>query len=292
MTSGQRTPNLFLVGAMKCGTTSLHNMLDAHPSIHMCQNPKEPAWFAGVNSAKDLAWYLERFAGAGDERYVGESSTDYTKAPRLGPVARRIREFSPDARILYIMRDPVARAISHYWWEVEYSAEGRSFPEAMKALREIADVGNYAMQIEPYLEVFGRDRVHVLTMEELTRAPAAAMGAIFDFLGIQPIETGYGDLAHDNRGKDQVPRVSGPFSRLKGTPLWTAAKAVMPPGIRKKAIAALARPVDRTIPEDEMAAALAILRPRLLRETEALSRLLGRDFPEWPSVYDGETRPA
>lgn len=285
MTDGQRKPNLFLVGAMKCGTTSLHNMLDAHPSIFMCQNPKEPAWFAGGNQSKDLSWYLERFADARDERYVGESSTDYTKAPRLGPVAERIREFSPDARILYIMRDPVERAVSHYWWEVEFSAEGRRFPEAVKALGEIADVGHYAKQIEPYLNAFGRDRVHVLSMEELTNAPAAAMGAIFDFLDVAPVGTGHSDLTHDNRGKQQVPRVSGPFSRLKGTPLWSAAKALMPPALRKRAIAALARPVDREIPAEDMAAALAILRPRLIKETEALSRLLGRDFPEWRLLY-------
>lgn len=288
MTGGQRRPNLFLVGAMKCGTTSLHNMLDAHPSIFMCQNPKEPAWFAGGNQSKDLSWYLERFADARDERYVGESSTDYSKAPRLGPVASRIKEFSPDARILYIMRDPVERAISHYWWEVEFSAEGRSFLEAVKASREIGDVGNYAMQIEPFLKVFGRDRVCTLTMEELTAAPVQTMGRLYDFLDIERVDATEGSLAHENRGKSQVPRVSGPFSRFKGTPLWAAAKAMMPPGLRKRAIAALARPVERSIAPAEMEAALAVLRPRVRKETEALSRLLGRDFPEWPSASGAE----
>ncbi len=288
MTGGQRRPNLFLVGAMKCGTTSLHNMLDAHPSIFMCQNPKEPAWFAGGNQSKDLSWYLERFADARDERYVGESSTDYSKAPRLGPVASRIKEFSPDARILYIMRDPVERAISHYWWEVEFSAEGRSFLEAVKASREIGDVGNYAMQIEPFLKVFGRDRVCTLTMEELTAAPVQTMGRLYDFLDIERVDATEGSLAHENRGKSQVPRVSGPFSRFKGTPLWAAAKAMIPPALRKRAIAALAKPVERSIAPAEMEAALAVLRPRVRKETEALSRLLGRDFPEWPSASGAE----
>lgn len=285
--SDARRPNLFLVGSMKCGTTSLHNMLAAHPSVFMCQNPKEPAWFAGGNSGEDLAWYLARFAGARDERYVGESSTDYTKAPRLGGVARKIKTFAPDARILYIMRDPIARAVSHYWWEVEFSAEGRSFLSAMKASREIADVGNYALQIEPYIAEFGRARVHVLTMEALTADPARAMRAIFDFLELDAVETAAGSLAHDNRGKATVPRVSGPFSKLKGTPLWAAAKAVMPPALRKRAIATLARPVDRAIPDEEFAAAVALIRSRLLKETEALSRLLGRDFPEWRWLNEG-----
>jgi hypothetical protein len=282
-----RRPNLFLVGSMKCGTTSLHNMLAGHPDVFMCQNPKEPAWFAGGNSGKDLGWYLERFAEAKDERYVGESSTDYAKAPRLGGVAAKIKAFAPDARILYIMRDPVTRAVSHYWWEVEYSAEGRSFLDAMKASREIADVGNYAMQIEPYIEAFGRARVHALTMEGLTADPAREMRAIFDFLGLEAVETATKTLAHDNRGKATVPRVSGPFSKLKGTPLWAAAKAVMPPALRKQAMAALAKPVERAIPDEELAAAIAQIRPRLLRETEALTRLLGREFPEWRWLNEG-----
>lgn len=63
------------------------------------------------------------------------------------------------------------------------------------------------------------------------------------------------------------------------------AKALTPPALCKRAIAALARPVDREIPADDMAAALAILRPRLIKETEALSRLLGRDFPKWRALY-------
>lgn len=286
MTAARR-PNLFLVGSMKCGTTSLHTMLGAHPAIHMCQNPKEPAWFAGGNSGKDLGWYLERFADARGERYVGESSTDYTKAPRLGGVAEKIRNFAPDARILYIMRDPIARAVSHYWWEVEYSAEGRSFPDAIKSSREIADVGNYAMQIAPYIDAFGRERVHCLTMEALTSDPAREMRLIYDFLRLETVETAAEELAHDNRGKKTVPRVSGPFSKLKGTPLWAAAKAVMPPALRKWAMAALAKPVERAIPEDDLVAGVALIRPRLIEETAALSRLLGRDFTEWRWLNEG-----
>ncbi len=288
MTDAARRPNLFLVGSMKCGTTSLHNMLAAHPSIFMCQNPKEPAWFAGGNSGKDVDWYLERFAGAADQLFVGESSTDYTKAPRLGGAAAKIKAFASDARILYIMRDPIARAVSHYWWEVEYSAEGRSFPEAMRSAREIADVGHYAMQIAPYIEAFGRERVHALTMEELTADPALAMGAIYDFLKLGRVTGEAAPLTRDNAGKSTVPRVAGSaaLSRLKGTPVWLAAKALIPSSFRKQAMAALARPVERTIPGADLAAAIEIIRPRMISETKALSQLLGREFPEWRWLHE------
>jgi hypothetical protein len=61
----------------------------------------------------------------------------------------------------------------------------------------------------------------------------------------------------------------------------------MPPALRKQAMAALARPVERAISDDELAAAVALIRPRLMRETQALSRILGRDFPEWRWLHDG-----
>jgi len=287
MTAAIRRPNLFLVGSMKCGTTSLHTMLDAHPDIFMSRGLKEPAWFAGTNSAKSTAWYLEHFSEAKDERYVGESSTDYAKAPRLGPVAQKIREFAPDARILYIMRDPVARAVSHYWWEVEYSAEARSFSAAMKASREIADVGNYAMQIKPFLECFGRERIHALTMEAMTTDPQGAMDAIFRFLGLGSDAAQATGLVHDNRGKETISRVSGPLFKLKGTPVWAAAKAMMPKALRRQALSALAKPAPRVIPDDDLHAGLAVIRPRMMKEVEALSQLLGRDFPEWRWLNEG-----
>jgi hypothetical protein len=287
MTASERRPNLFLVGSMKCGTTSLHNMLDAHPGIFMSRTLKEPAWFAGTNSGKSLSWYLDLFAAAKEERFVGESSTDYTKAPRLGPVAGKIRDFSPDARIIYIMRDPFARAVSHYWWEVEFSAEGRSFPDAMKASREIADVGNYAMQIAPYVEAFGRGGVLALTMEALTADPGKTMDQVLAFLGLERAGEAPPALVHKNRGRETVSRVSGPFSKLKGTPVWAAAKAVMPKTLRKQALSALAKPAPRVIPEDELQAGLSLIRPRIMKETRALSQLLGRDFPEWRWLYEG-----
>lgn len=284
-----RRPNLFLVGSMKCGTTTLHNLLDQHPDIFMCQNPKEPAWFAGGNSGKSEDWYLQRFADAGAARYVGESSTDYTKAPRLDGVADRIRAYSPDARILYIMRDPVARAISHYWWEVEYSAEGRSLIEAVASSPEIADVGNYAMQLRSYVGAFGRERILTMTMEQLIADRNASMRSVFEFLGLDDAEVADTPERHDNKGKQEVPRVigSGAFSRLKGTPVWSAAKAIFPPNLRKKAMQAMSRPTPRIDDPETLDAAARAIRPRLIAETAELEALVGRRFPEWTWLHGG-----
>lgn len=286
----QRRPNLFLVGAMKAGTNTLHRLLDAHPDIYMSKKPKEPSWFAGSNSGRDEHWYLSLFAGAGDARYVGEASTDYTRAPRLKGVPAKIKAYAPDARILYIMRDPLDRALSHYWWDVQYSVEGRSFTDAARRSREIVDVGNYAMQIAPYLETFGRERVHALTLETLTADAPATLAALWDFLGLPAANVTDGTAPRRyNPGRQHVPRLPGAglVAHLKDTPVWSAAKALVPPSLRKRAIASLAIPVARTLSPEDVAEAAAALRPRLLDETRALSKLFAREFPEWVWLNGG-----
>lgn len=275
---------------MKAGTNTLHRLLDAHPDIFMTKKPKEPSWFAGSNSGKDEGWYLSLFTEAGATRYRGEASTDYTRAPRLKGAAEKIACYAPDARILYITRDPLDRALSHFWWDVQYSAEGRSFKDAASRSREIIDVGYYAMQIAPYLDTFGRERVQVVTLENLTADAPALLGEIWRFLDLAPVDvTGGAAPPRYNPGKMQVPRIPGAgiFSHFKDTPVWAAAKAVVPHQMRKRAIAAIAKPVERSISPEEIEEAAAALRPRLLRETEALSKLLGRDFPEWSWLNGG-----
>ncbi len=130
---------------------------------------KEPAFFVDrLNWSKGEEWYRRLFDQAGDAAYRGESSTDYTKFPFYQGVADRIARFVPGARILYLVRDPVERSISHYWWEVQWSAEGRDMLTAVRDRHIIRDVSFYAMQLRQFLPHFGHDRILVLSTEELS----------------------------------------------------------------------------------------------------------------------------
>src|ERR1700690_3655346 len=104
---------------MKSGTTTLHELLAYHPQISMSE-PKEPCYFIDPNVLKSHwpeMWkrgfwkseeaYLALFQNKSEAIYFGESSTDYSKAPKLDGVVERLAAFNPDARIVYIMRDPV-----------------------------------------------------------------------------------------------------------------------------------------------------------------------------------------
>ena len=105
-------PNLFIIGSMKSGTTSLHNYLSYNPEIYMSEE-KEPGYFVKeLAQDKGIDWYLSLFDKAENVKYAGESSTHYTKLPTFSGVAERIHEFSPSAKLLYIMRDPIRRSIA------------------------------------------------------------------------------------------------------------------------------------------------------------------------------------
>ncbi len=105
-------PNLIIIGGLKCGTTSIHHYLGLHPQIQMSK-PKELNFFVEeLNWDLGLDWYASRFDSRSPVR--GESSPHYTNLPRFEGVAARIHEHCPDARLLYMVRDPIKRILSHW----------------------------------------------------------------------------------------------------------------------------------------------------------------------------------
>ena len=290
-------PNLFLIGAMKSGTTTLHALLAEHPDIFMCE-PKEPCYFIRPELLRQYwpeMWerrywesevaYLRLFLEAGKARIIGESSTDYTKLPRFAGVVEKIRDFSPDARFIYIMRDPVERTLSHYWHMVTHRAERRDLLEALRDEPHYIDVSNYAMQLQPYLETFGRERILTLTFEQLKSEPRETVQQVFSWLDVDPAFVPPNLGERENVTAERVQQVSGTgaLHRLRHSRLWNRIGPLVPPAVRALGVRLAVREVDRS--EVDKAAAIAYLRPIQREQTEKLKTLLGHDFPEWKTLY-------
>src|SRR5919106_4193832 len=97
-------PTFVIIGAQKCGTTALHSYLSRHPEVSMSR-PKELDFFVeGANWEKGVDWYRSRFDGAAKAR--GESSPNYTAHPMLAGVPERMAELVPDAKLIFMVRDP------------------------------------------------------------------------------------------------------------------------------------------------------------------------------------------
>lgn len=282
----QPKPNLFIIGAAKSGTTSLHHALAGHPDIFM-SDPKEPGFFVPELTyyPSDEAWYLSLFEDAGTLSYRGESSTHYTKLPLYPGVPQRIAEFVDEPpRFIYLVRDPLDRAVSHYWHNVRKLQEHRSIGEALRDRIEYTAFSDYRMQLEPYFEWFGRQDVLILTFEQLRDRPGEVLANTLEWLGVSA-------LADITLGKkNQRPesflglRGRGALDRLARTRIWNALSPLVPQWIKEQGKNLSYRRADPDVSEIERIK--QELRPRMQDRVRDLEQFLDRTFPEWSSTWD------
>ncbi len=179
-----RKPNLFVIGSMKSGTSSLCGHLSEHPMVFMSP-VKEPEHFSDPERvSRRTKQYLRLFRGASNETYLAEGSTGYTKRPAFEGVAQRIHAFNPDARLVYVMRDPFARLVSHYRHQTQKGWEKESLPHAIRRPSNYLPYSYYAYQLRPYLQLFGRDSIYLDTFESFVASPVDFCARLFQWLGI------------------------------------------------------------------------------------------------------------
>ena len=279
---GGALPNLIVIGGLKCGTTSLHHYLNLHPEIGMSR-PKELNFFVSeLNWELGTDWYRSHFPAAAAVR--GETSPHYTNRPRFEGVAGRMREtLDTGARLIYMVRHPVDRLLSHYLHNVGSGYESRELAEAVSNPRSAyVQRGLYAFQLEPYLEAFGAERILVVSREELGRDRDATVRKVFDFCGVdsgfssaefdREWETGSGKGSGGFRLMDRAVRMPGlraldrNFDRLPERMRWLVERVVHDPSAGEAAKPEL---------EPELRARLAAhFRP----DAEELERLIGREL--------------
>ena len=292
MTDALRRPNLFIIGAMKSGTTSLHEYLDTHPQIAMSWT-KEPGYFVEELSLhKGQDWYLRLFDQNDRYRYRGESSTHYTKLPVYQGVPERLFRFNPDARLIYIMRNPFDRLVSHYWHAVRDVHHGGELRPLLKAVQEAPEYlafSDYAMQLEPYLELFGKNAIFTLTFESLVEDRQRELDQIYRWLELPSPDAGNRPAEAHNRKPTAMTGVAGAgiLNRIQYSNAWRRISPHVPPWMKNWAKKQAYRPVDERQARTDIERLRALIAPIQQRQIASLSRLLGRDFPEWRT--DGQS---
>lgn len=180
-----RLPEFVIIGAMKCGTSTLHEQLERQPACFMSR-PKEPNFFSDeAQYRKGIEWYASLFAGAPAGAVCGESSTHYTKLPTYPRCAARLHEHLPGARLVYMMRDPVDRIVSQYIHEWSERVIDKDCPidEAISAHPNLLEYSRYAMQLRPYVEMFGFDAILPVFFERLLNDPNTELERIMAHIG-------------------------------------------------------------------------------------------------------------
>jgi hypothetical protein len=178
-----RLPDFVVIGAMKCATSTLHDQLAVQPGFFM-STPKEPNFFSDdAVYARGLDWYKGLFAAAAEGDLCGESSTHYTKRPRLSRTLERMRPVLPHARLIYVMRHPIDRLVSHYVHEWTERRVSGPIDQEIGINPDLVNFSRYGMQLEPYLESYGPENVLPIFFERMVRHPQETLEHVCGFIG-------------------------------------------------------------------------------------------------------------
>lgn len=217
---GPRLPDFFVIGAMKCATTTLHEQLARQPGIAMSR-PKEPNFFSDDPVYdRGLDWYRALFADAPGGALCGESSTHYTKLPTYPRTVERLARAIPRPRLIYAMRHPIDRLVSHYVHEVTTGRISVGIDEAIRRHPELVDYGRYGMQLRPYVEAFRADAILPVSFARLARRPQDELERICRFLGAPGEPRWDHTLGPLNAGRDRL-RPSAVREALVRAPVLT-----------------------------------------------------------------------
>lgn len=250
-----RLPNLVVVGAPKCGTTSLYHYLKQHPEVYLPAR-KELHYFTRDQLVRDTAGpgdstvlqhlcadraaYEAEFAAAAGQPIRGDISPSYFDFAEVAPAMRR--ELG-EARIVVLLRDPIAKAFSQYMHLVRDGREPLPFYEALQAEAErtrrgwsmiwrYAGGSRYAPRLRHYLDAFGAERVRIYRFEDFIGDPQATLADLWRWLGIDSSVRPDTSRAFNASSRPRSRVVASLIS--KRSPLAALARALVPAGARAR----------------------------------------------------------
>lgn len=297
-------PNLIILGAPKCGTSSLFNWLDAHPDI---AGSRRKETFILMDRDNPLLGQ-PNIHDQGEEAFAGDYGEDADRAAfRLEATTHTLFQETAlkavadwqDLKVVVVLREPAARVFSSFAYTqnnlgrigadttfADYLTRVDQglplYPEVVRdpasafVLERDPDYSRYARWLSPWVEMLGRDRVCVVLFEEMSKEPEATVQRIFAWLGLSPLE-----LPQDMGARNRTETVRSP--RIQRFARRLNAAVTLPDGLKdrlKSAYMLLQKkpPSDRS---EADAAALAKLRGTYVDDNAELARMTGLDFDVW-----------
>lgn len=273
-------PNLVIIGAMKCGTTSLHYYLGLHPEISMSREKELNFFVTRVNWSRGVEWYRSHFRR--HARIRGESSPRYTNYPLEQGVPERMHAVIPEAKLIYLVRDPIERIISDYLHLYCTRVADRPLSEALEDPDASPSVwrSKYYMQLEQYLRYFSKENILVLAQKDLYENRVETLKRVFRFLNVDDsfYTSRFRVVKHRTKNQRRKDDVGVLVERLVGKRMT---EQIPPPARRyleRALYFAFSSKVERPIINESLRRELQ----RVLREdTERLREYTGSSFAQW-----------
>lgn len=270
-------PDLVVIGAMRAGTTSLHNWLVRCSGVSLPKMKETDFFIEGKNWSRGFNWYQSLFSQYGE--VTAEVSPNYSKRDVFKGVPERLAAANPNTRIVYLVRDPVARAISHY--RHSWLASRLSSPEDLPGSRDEAHIlasSRYAYQIEPWLKHFPASAVLVVEFDELVKSPLRVLRAVARHAGFEPPEALPNNTVLNS--STELRRMPPWWQVLRESRVGTQLRSMAPGQVVRLARKAAAAPADSAPPPlpDDMKARFA---EKLAPDAQRFRKITGRDFAAW-----------
>jgi len=276
-----RFPDFLVIGAMKAGTTTLWADLRQHPCLFLPEE-KEPSnlRYAEVVRSKGRRRYAKLFSRAKSDQLCGEASTYYTMLPDISGVAERAWGICGSRlMIVYVMRNPIERAISHHWHSFVAGDMPKNINEAVVQDPRLINYSLYARQLRPWIGLFGRSNVHLIKMEDYVAHRQNKFNEVCDFLGVPTFRIDSSRIHTAYNSRESLVRLNDLGKRVSSLPFYrTHIRPFLSLSIRRKAKVFLSRNIQKDI-EGPSLNTLQIMANKLNSDYDALTSWV--DFPLW-----------
>ncbi|MEL6663724.1 MAG: sulfotransferase [Pseudomonadota bacterium] len=271
--------HFLVIGAMRAGTTTLHDTLYKLPSLSLPRIKETDFFIESKNWPRGRKWYLSQFSGE-PHRLRGEVCPNYAKRDVFPEVPGLVADTNPDVRIIYVVRDPLERALSHYrhTWLSSGDVPEPGKLDGTWAEKHILATSRYAWQMEAWLEHFRQDQILIIDFEDFVNRPLPQVQSVVEHIGAE-IPAEIEQIAENNTVAD-VARMPRWWHSFRNTPAGIKARALAPTGLIQAVKSRLKHKDGPDVPPFPTAAKERFA-DALASDASAFRKLTGQAFESW-----------
>jgi hypothetical protein len=244
---------------------------------------KETYFFERDDYRESLEDYARYFPAGTAIR--GEATPSYSQHPRVKHIPERIHSIIPNAKLIYLVRDPLDRAEAQYQQRVSVGDESRPIAEAFADVEDPFNIyaccSKYALQVSRYLRLFPEANLLIVDSRDLAQQPQETLSEVFRFIGVDPNFRSSEFSERLNTQAEKV-RLSGIGTRLRRSGAATGARSVLPESVRARVFPRLRRGLSRDVQRVPLAGDIRARLADVLHDDVAeFRRFTGRHFEHW-----------